>query len=100
MRGIIAWFVDNSVAANLLMFILLIGGVGALFIVHQEEFPNIDPDVVQIRVPYLGASPEEVERSVCIRIEEAVESIQGMDRLRSTANEGACTTTIEIAEGF
>ncbi|MEE4301743.1 MAG: efflux RND transporter permease subunit [Pseudomonadales bacterium] len=100
MRGIIAWFVDNAVAANLLMFILLVGGGMALLSVHQEEFPNIDPDVVQIRVPYLGASPEEVERSVCVRIEEAVESVQGMDRIRSVANEGVCTTTIEVAEGF
>ncbi|MEO1078348.1 MAG: efflux RND transporter permease subunit [Pseudomonadota bacterium] len=100
MKGVIAWFVDNSVAANLLMCILLVGGGMALSSVHQEEFPNIDPDVVQIRVPYLGASPEEVERSVCVRIEEAVESVQGMDKVRSVANEGACTTTIDVAEGF
>ena len=100
MRGIIAWFVDNSVAANLLMFILLAGGAMALATVHQEEFPNIDPDLVRITVPYLGASPEEVERSVCVRIEEAVESVQGMDRIRSVAGEGLCTITIEVVEGF
>lgn len=100
MKSIISWFVDNSVAANLLMFILVVGGIGALLTTHQEEFPNIDPDVVQIRVPYLGASPEEVERSVCVRIEEAMQSVQGIDRLRATANEGMCVVTIEVLEGF
>jgi multidrug efflux pump subunit AcrB len=99
-KGIITWFVDNAVAANLLMAILLVGGGVSLFVVYQEEFPNIDPDVVQIRVPYLGASPEEVERSVCVRIEESVESVQGIDRMRSTASEGMCNVMIEIAEGF
>ncbi len=100
MKRIIAWFVDNSVAANLLMFILVVGGFGALLVTHQEEFPNIDPDIVQIRVPYLGASPEEVERAVCIRIEEALQSVQGIRRMRAIANEGQCTVTLEIREGF
>ncbi|HSG88297.1 MAG TPA: efflux RND transporter permease subunit [Pseudomonadales bacterium] len=100
MKGIITWFVDNIVAANLLMFILLIGGFMALFTVYQEEFPSIDPDVVQIRVPYLGASPEEVERGVCTRLEEALEAVQGIDKMRSIASEGFCTVIIEIQEGF
>ena len=64
MKGVITWFVDNVVAANLLMFILLAGGIMSLFTTHQEEFPNVDPDVVSVTVPYLGASPEEVERGV------------------------------------
>ncbi|MFZ8889289.1 MAG: efflux RND transporter permease subunit, partial [Pseudomonadales bacterium] len=100
MKGIITWFVDNVVAANLLMFILLAGGVMSLFTTHQEEFPNVDPDVVSITVPYLGASPEEVERGVCIRIEEAIESIQGIDKVNTTASEGVCSVAVEVADGF
>ncbi|MEE4360129.1 MAG: efflux RND transporter permease subunit [Pseudomonadales bacterium] len=100
MKGLITWFVDNSVAANLLMFILLVGGGMALLTTHQEEFPNIDPDIVRVSVPYLGAAPEEVERSVCVRIEEAVESVQGIDKMTAVANEGSCTVTIEVADGF
>ena len=73
------------------MFILLAGGIMSLFTTHQEEFPNVDPDVVSVTVPYLGASPEEVERGVCIRIEEAIESIQGIDRVNTTASEGVCS---------
>ena len=100
MKGIITWFVDNVVAANLLMFILLAGGIMSLFTTHQEEFPNVDPDVVSITVPYLGASPEEVERGVCIRIEEAIESIQGIDKVNTTASEGVCSVAVEVADGF
>ena len=100
MKGIITWFVDNVVAANLLMFILLAGGIMSLFTTHQEEFPNVDPDVVSITVPYLGASPEEVERGVCIRIEEAIESIQGIDKINTTASEGVCSVAVEVADGF
>ncbi len=100
MRAIIAWFVDNSVAANLLMLILLVGGFGALSVTYLEEFPNVEADLVRVTVPYLGASPEEVERSVCTRIEEAVEGIQGIDTMRAVANEGQCTVNLEVADGF
>ena len=100
MKGVITWFVDNVVAANLLMFILLAGGIMSLFTTHQEEFPNVDPDVVSVTVPYLGASPEEVERGVCIRIEEAIESIQGIDKVNTTASEGVCSVAVEVTDGF
>jgi len=69
MQKVIAWFVNNPVAANLLMMILVAGGLLALPLIHQEEFPTLDVDAVQIRVPYLGAAPEEVESAVCIRVE-------------------------------
>jgi len=94
----IAWFARNSVAANLLMFILVLAGVLALFTVHQQTFPNIDPDVVMVNVPYLGAAPEEVEQGVCVRIEEAVEGTEGIKKIRSSATEGQCNVTIELTE--
>ncbi len=98
MHGAIAWFARNSVAANLLMFILVLAGVLALFTVHQQTFPNIDPDVVTVNVPYLGAAPEEVEQGVCVRIEEAVEGTDGIKKIHSSATEGQCNVTIELTE--
>ena len=98
MHRAIAWFARNSVAANLLMFILVLAGVLALFTVHQQTFPNIDPDVVTVNVPYLGAAPEEVEQGVCVRIEEAVEGTDGIKKIRSSATEGQCNITIELTE--
>ncbi|KAA1188170.1 efflux RND transporter permease subunit [Pseudohalioglobus sediminis] len=99
MPRMIAWFVHNPVAANLLMLILIVSGLLALPRIHQEEFPNIEVDAVQVRVPYLGAAPEEVESAVCVRVEEAVEGSEGIDTIRSTASEGLCSVVIELVDG-
>jgi multidrug efflux pump subunit AcrB len=96
MQGPIAWFTRNPVAANLLMSVLLVGGGLALLTVHQEEFPNINIQMVSISVPYLGAAPEESEQGVCLRIEEAIEGVEGIDKIRTTAVEGACSVLAEL----
>ena len=100
MKGAIAWFASNPVAANLLMALLVVGGFVALPSIQQRTFPDIDIDVVQIGVTYLGAAPEEVEEGVCIRIEEAIQSIEGIEKLTSTANEGACGVSAELISGY
>ena len=91
MHTAIAWFTKNPVAANLLMFVLIVGGIMSLFTVHQEEFPNMDIRMVTVSVPYLGAAPEEVEQGVCIRIEESLKSTDGIEKIQSTASEGNCS---------
>ncbi|MEH6584482.1 MAG: efflux RND transporter permease subunit, partial [Halioglobus sp.] len=99
MNKIISWFIHNAVASNLLMMILVMAGLLALPNIHQEEFPNIEVDAVQVKIPYLGAAPAEVEEAVCVRVEEAVEGTEGIDRIRSTASEGFCSVVIELVEG-
>ena len=99
MSGVIAWFVHNPVAANLLMLVLVVGGLIMLPTIRQEEFPSIDSDLVRISVEYLGATPEETEESVCLRIEEAVEGTPDVDRVSSLAVEGACVVTVELIVG-
>jgi len=96
---IIAWFVHNPVAANLLMLTLVAGGLLALPAIHQEEFPSIETDVVRITVDYPGAAPAEVEESVCIRLEEAIEGTPDVDRISSVAAEGFCVVTVELVMG-
>ena len=90
----IRWFTDNPVAANLLMLIFLAGGAISLMTMHKEEFPNIEPGIVEIMVPYLGAAPEEVEEAVCVRVEEAVEGVDGIDRIITRAGEGMCSVRV------
>ena len=85
MHKIIPWFIHNAVAANLLMLILVIAGILALPQIHQEEFPTLNVDAVQILTPYLGAAPEEVESAVCVRIEEAIKGNEGIDKITSQA---------------
>ena len=100
MKGPIAWFVDNPVAANLLMGLIVLGGLVALPNVQQKTMPDIDIEIVEVSVEYLGAAPEEVETGVCIRIEEAIAGIEGIDRIRSVSAEGACKVTIELISGY
>ena len=98
MLSAITWFTKNPVAANLLMFVMVLGGGMALLTVHQEEFPTMDINMVRISVPYLGAAPEESEQGVCIRIEETLEGANGIEKIQSTASEGACTVMAMLFE--
>lgn len=96
MKPIIAWFVDNRVAANLLMWILVVGGLVSLPKILVEEFPSIDPRMVRIDIPYPGASPEEVEQGVCKRVEEVIDGITGIKKINTSAYEGHCGINVEL----
>ena len=99
MRSIIRWFVDNPVAANLLMAVLLVGGLVSLSNTRQEEFPEVELDIVSVSVPFLGATPQEVEEGVCIRIEEELEGTEDVFKMTSTASEGSCSVQLELDSG-
>ena len=96
MPKLIAWFVDNPVAANLLMSILIASGLLALNDLRKEEFPNVDAPVVMVTVPYLGAAPAEVETGVCARIEESIDGIENIVKVKTTAAEGQCSVAVEL----
>ncbi|MEJ2521564.1 MAG: efflux RND transporter permease subunit [Gammaproteobacteria bacterium] len=67
MKGMIAWFAKNDVAANLLMFTILGLGIWALTSrIPLETFPAFELDLVQVRVPFPGATPVEVEEGITI----------------------------------
>lgn len=99
MRGPVTWMARNHVAANLLMGFLLLSGALAIGVIKKETFPEISLDQVQIQVPYLGASPEEVEEGVCQRIEERLLGLEGIRRVRSTAAEGVGIVSVELELG-
>lgn len=89
----------NGVAANLLMFLIIVGGFISFSSVVQEVFPEFSLDSIQIRVAYLGASPDEVEESIVLRIEEQIESIEGIRRITSVASENVGVVTAELQLG-
>ncbi len=99
MNGAIRWFARNGVAANLLMVLIVIGGLMTLRNIKQEVFPEFSIDLITISVPYPGAAPEEVEEGVVVRVEEAIQGIDGIDDIRSTAAENSAVITIEIMNG-
>ena len=94
-KGPIAWMAGNSVAANLVMLFLLIGGFYWGTQIKQEVFPEFTMDTVVISVVYPGASPEEVEQSIVLPIEEAIQSVDGILEITSVANEGSGKVTVE-----
>jgi len=96
----IAWFARNSVAANLLMvFIILMGVNGIVNRLPVEVFPDFAPDEIQIRVTYRGATPEQMEESIVIPLENAVADLPGIEEVQSSASEGRCTIEVEVESG-
>lgn len=98
-HGPITWMSGNSVAANLLMFVFLVGGLVCGLNIKQEVFPDFTLEQVDISVSYPGASPEEVENGIILAVEEAIRGIEGVDEIRSTASEGAAVIAVEALEG-
>jgi multidrug efflux pump subunit AcrB len=98
-KGPIAWMAGHSVTANLLMLVLLVGGFFLGYRIKKEVFPDFELDLVQITVPYPGASPQEVERGIILAIEEAVQGLEGVNEVRASAREGVGTVTVEMIEG-
>ncbi|MEO1360772.1 MAG: efflux RND transporter permease subunit, partial [Pseudomonadota bacterium] len=95
-RGLIALFAQNSVAANILMFALLVGGIIIMGQTKSEILPEIDPRMVTISVEYPGATPAEIEDGITRRVEDAVIGIEGVDRVSSTAAENLGTINLEL----
>ena len=98
-KGIIAWFAYNPVAANLLMLIIIVVGIGSAFNIQRAMFPSLDIKMVFIDMAYPGAAPEEVEQGVVLKIEEAINDIDGIKRVESDSFESGALMMIEPQEG-
>jgi multidrug efflux pump subunit AcrB len=94
------WFTENAVASNLLMIAIVAGGLLSLPLLDREVMPGIPLDMVQVNVDYPGASPAEIEERICIRIEEAIHDLEGIESITSEAVAGRGGVAIEIAKGF
>lgn len=95
----IAWFASNDVAANLLMMTVLIGGVFALsYETAIEIFPSSEPEIIRVSVPLRGATPEDAELGLAVRIEEAVDGLDGIKRNSSVSVEGSARVDIEVED--
>lgn len=97
-KGPISWMINNSVVANILMIILLVGGLFSATQVKQEFLPDAELDEVFVTVVYPGASPEEVEQGIILTVEESIRGINGIKRVVSRANETAGIITAEVME--
>ena len=98
-NSLIAWMARNPIAANLLMVLLLGGGIWTAFSIQKEVFPRFELDLVEVSVGYPGASPEEVEQGILNPIEEAVRGVEGIQQITSNAWEGEGYVGIELIGG-
>ena len=99
MNRAIMWLAGNPVAANLLMVLIVVSGLMAAATISVEVFPEVELDRISIRVPYLGAAPEEVESAVVVRVEESIQNIDGIKEIVSTASEGSASIVVELELG-
>ena len=99
-ESLIEWFARNSVAANLLMVILLAGGLFSAFTIKKESQPKIKTNFITVSMPFLGASPEDVEEGILIKIEEAIQDIEGIKEIVSTARRGRGRVQVEVLTDY
>lgn len=97
-KGLIAWFASNNVAANLLMFFIIVAGLISAFTIRKQTTPDFELNLIQVQIPYLGAAPQEVEEGVVIKVEEAIQDIQGIVEIESTAREGFGSVRVEVSQ--
>lgn len=99
MNNLLASFARNTVFANILLLLIFFAGFLATKMMVRESFPEFSIDKIIISVPYPGADPEEVEEGINQKIEEALESIQGIDQYTTKSMENMASVTIDVKDG-
>ena len=98
MRPVAKWSVEHRVTANLLMVFIFVLGIMGISGMKREVFPQFSLDLLSVSVIYPGASPEEVEEGVIVKIEEKVKSVEGIKKIISTSQEGIGSLLLELKE--
>jgi len=99
MKSLIFFWARNRVAANFLMVALIVGGLYTWIQLRKEIFPEIASNFITVQTPYPNATPEEVEKGVCVPIEEAIQDLDGIERLTSASFESMGFVTVEVSAG-
>lgn len=96
MKPLANWSVRNHVTVNVLMILIILAGLLSLYQMRREIFPQFSLNYIIVTVLYPGASPEEVEEGICIKIEEQIKGIEGVSKIISTAIEGQGSVVAEL----
>ncbi|MCG8609020.1 MAG: efflux RND transporter permease subunit [Pseudomonadales bacterium] len=99
-KGMIAWFARNSVAANLLMLFIVVAGVFTANTIRKQMFPQVESNWLTIQAAYPGAAPQEVEDGITRKVEEELQSIQGLERVITYSSRGAFTAYIKVDQDY
>ena len=99
-RGVIAWFTRNPVAANLMMAFLILGGGLSLLVMPRTLTPAFEVYWIQVLIPYPGATPEEVELSVVLKVEEALREVEGLKSVVSRSQDSLGNVTVQVDASY
>ena len=83
-----------------MLFVILGGGAVTLTDLKQEVFPEFSLDTITVQMDYRGAAPQEVEEAICFRIEEAIQGLDGIKKMTSTAQEGSGSVVVEVLSDY
>ena len=100
MRKLITYFIKYPIYTNAIIIITAIAGLLSLSMMPKSFFPELSPNKIYINVSYPGASPEEMEKGITTKIEEALTGVSGVKQVTSTSSENISNVTIEIYEGI
>ena len=100
MKKLLSVFAGNNVFANIVLLLIFMAGGLALTSMVRESFPQFSIDLISINVPFPGADPEEVEEGICLKLEEALESIEGIKQYTTTSSENFGSALVEVDDGF
>ncbi|MCF6777332.1 efflux RND transporter permease subunit [Thiotrichales bacterium 19X7-9] len=97
-KGVIAFFVQHKVAANLLMFIMIGSGIFGLYKLNTQFLPNIEINYITVNIPWVGASASDVERSIIVPLEKDLRDLDNLKTFRGIAKSGVGTLVLEFKE--
>jgi HAE1 family hydrophobic/amphiphilic exporter-1 len=96
-----AFGVRKPVVANLVMFAIVVAGIIFGTNLRREFFPEVRPTQILVSAPYPGASPDEVEDSLAIKIEDRIiENVDGIEEINTTVTEGGCSIAVEFEDNI
>ncbi len=96
---LLALGVKNPVAVHLLTLVLVLSGLVLYQASPREIFPDFTLERVRVTALYPGASPEDVEELVAVKLEDALDGVDGIHELESTSQEGVCFVTARLTAG-
>jgi len=99
MKKVISYFIKYPVAVNVVILAFAIFGVIGMLSLKSSFFPLVDSKTITINVNYPGASPQEIEEGIVLKIEDNLKGLIGIDRVTSTSRENSGTITVEIEKG-
>jgi multidrug efflux pump subunit AcrB len=99
MRNIIAYFIKYHVAVNVVIIAFFIFGIVGALSLKSSFFPLTDSKNVSINITYPGASPQEIEEGIVLKIEDNLKGLEGVDRVTSTSRENSGSINVEIEKG-